>query len=132
MWTTLLSAKIYLKKCHYRRLQKIGYHSHFRKVYWLSNVPHSFFNFCTICLLCVLIFFKSKPVDSSHLNNSSFTLVNYIQVIIILFVTMCCPFLITQMYFELIFRKDKKPPDVFYLDDPQHLPQDGLGNIGLR
>ena len=132
VWLVLLLSKIYLKKCHYRRLQKIGYHNHYQKVYWLSNVPHSLYSFSAVCILCVMVFFNKKQEDSSSITLYSLDLINCLQIVITFFAAMCCPSLAAQLYFELVFRKEQKPPDVFYLDDPHHLTQAGLGNIGLR
>jgi len=128
-----------LHRLHYRRLRVIGYHSHYRSTVWLNKSTSWIFHRANglILLATALVchYLEDQGIIPVHMGGAgvySVRPINILQSLIVLAVSIALPILFRFLLHELRFRRDRKPPDVFCLDNPAHLQHAGLSEIGIR
>jgi hypothetical protein len=134
LWLIILIIRHYLRNIYYKRLRVLGYYKHHDLVKCLSLIPAIVLhksNALLLLLTTILCKYNDKVVNIS--NGIQLKPINFVQIIITTAVTIIIPFLIKLFYHELKFRSERNPPDIFCVDDPQHLiTSAGLNEIGVR
>lgn len=128
----MLIIKFYLKGVYYKRLRIIGFHKHHKLVSFLIVCPSFILHKANAVLLLATMILWKLDKDALHIGNLHLQHYNVPQIIISLGTTIILPFLIKLLYLEIKFRQLKNPPDVFCVDDPQHLEQAGLSETVTR
>jgi hypothetical protein len=134
LWFVILVIRYYMRSVYYRRLRILGYYKHHSLVKTLSLIPSLVLhktNALLLLLSTILYMYGQNVVkigDKIHLKATNFE-----QIIISISVAIISPFLMKWLYHEIRFRRDRNPPDIFCVEDPQHLVTSaGLNEIGVR
>ncbi|CAG2161880.1 unnamed protein product [Oppiella nova] len=134
IWFVILVIRYYMRSVYYRRLRILGYYKHHSLVKTLSLIPSLVLhktNALLLLLSTILYMYGQNVVkigDKIHLKATNFE-----QIIITISVAIISPFLMKWLYHEIRFRRDRNPPDIFCVEDPQHLVTSaGLNEIGVR
>ena len=134
LWIVLLLIRYYMRNVYYKRLRILGYYKHHSLVKCLSLMPSFVWHKTNaVLLLLTTIICSYDQKDMKFGPKIDLKPINLAQIVISLAVLVVIPFLIKHFYREIRFRIDRNPPDIFCVEDPQHLVTSaGLNEIGVR
>lgn len=133
VWLLLVAIRYYMRRVYYRRLRILGYYKHHSSVKRLSLIPSLVWHKATVVLLLLATLLSDSDKDLVISSKVVLKPINVLQIVITIAVSIVVPFLSKHLYVEIRFRSDRNPPDVFCVEDPQHLVTSaGLNEVGVR
>ena len=133
VWVLLVAIRYYMRRVYYRRLRILGYYKHHSSVKRLSLIPSLVWHKANAILLLLATILSDWDKDINISSKVVLKPINLLQMVITIAVTIVIPFLSKHLYVEIRFRSDRNPPDVFCVEDPQHLVTSaGLNEVGVR